>query len=72
MVEKVVRKRKQNKLKMKSTDPEMTKDSEILESDRFANVDVPLTSDHDGNILATQESIMIESNSQIQIKMEAV
>ncbi|KAK1564759.1 hypothetical protein Q3G72_010986 [Acer saccharum] len=35
-------------------------DFETLESDRFANVDVPPTSDHDGNILATQEGLMIE------------
>ncbi|KAK2652161.1 hypothetical protein Ddye_012017 [Dipteronia dyeriana] len=37
---------------------------ERLESDRFANIDVPPNSDHDGNILAIQESIMIELYSK--------
>ncbi|KAK2646290.1 hypothetical protein Ddye_021485 [Dipteronia dyeriana] len=41
-------------------------DFERLDSDRFTNVDVPPNSDRDGNILATQESIMIEPNSQIK------
>ncbi|KAK2652983.1 hypothetical protein Ddye_012839 [Dipteronia dyeriana] len=51
---------------LSTTQRNAAKAFERLESYRFAQVDVPPNYDHDGNILATQESIVIESNSQIQ------